>query len=301
MTAPLWMLRVTAISAAALVAVAQQIPDPFFRYEIQDPAYASGEGPLVAIDSAHHNFHTIEGGFAPFSKLLAADGFQVRGFDRRFTRASLDAVDVLVAANALAKQVEKELGAHSESAFKAKEVGAVDRWLRKGGRLLLMVDHMPFPDAAGLLAEALGLRFENGFSADGPDHSTHVVFSREGGTLTDDPITGDVKRVVTFGGSAFMSAGATDLRPLLRLSREAIVVFPSRPSALAPGVPHKTAPGALMGAALAHGKGRVAVFAEAAMFTAQLAGPDRTPMGMNAPEAAENAAFVLNLLRWLAE
>jgi hypothetical protein len=48
------------------------------------------------------------------------------------------------------------------------------------------------------------------------------------------------------------------------------------------------------------GRGRVAVFGEAAMFTAQLAGPERTPVGMNDPAAARNAQLLLNLMRWLA-
>jgi hypothetical protein len=48
------------------------------------------------------------------------------------------------------------------------------------------------------------------------------------------------------------------------------------------------------------GKGRVAVFGEAAMFSAQLEGALRSPMGMNLPAAAENSRFLLNLMRWLA-
>ena len=47
-------------------------------------------------------------------------------------------------------------------------------------------------------------------------------------------------------------------------------------------------------------KGRAAFFGEAAMFSAQLAGADRAPMGMNSPGAEQNAQFVLNLLHWLA-
>jgi hypothetical protein len=35
------------------------------------------------------------------------------------------------------------------------------------------------------------------------------------------------------------------------------------------------------------------------MFTAQLAGPTRWKVGMNSPLAGQNAAFLLNILRWL--
>ncbi|HWQ32061.1 MAG TPA: hypothetical protein VNQ79_04195 [Blastocatellia bacterium] len=63
-----------------------------------------------------------------------------------------------------------------------------------------------------------------------------------------------------------------------------------------PRVPVK---GWLQGAVLKAGKGRVAVFGEAAMFSAQLAGPQRQPMGMNAPTAKQNHQFLLNVMHWL--
>ena len=46
--------------------------------------------------------------------------------------------------------------------------------------------------------------------------------------------------------------------------------------------------------------GRAAFFGEAAMFTAQVAGPDRIPIGMNAPQAEQNFQFVLNVMHWLS-
>ena len=58
--------------------------------------------------------------------------------------------------------------------------------------------------------------------------------------------------------------------------------------------------GMLQGAIRSVGRGRVAVFGEAAMFTAQVTGPDQTPMGMNHPSAGDNAQFVLNVLHWLS-
>ena len=45
---------------------------------------------------------------------------------------------------------------------------------------------------------------------------------------------------------------------------------------------------------------RVAVFGEAAMFSAQLAGPDKRQMGMNAPIASKNPQFLLNVMHWLS-
>ncbi len=62
-------------------------------------------------------------------------------------------------------------------------------------------------------------------------------------------------------------------------------------------VPRIRADGMLQGAALSYGVGRVAVFGEAAMFTAQV--EDDGPFGMNHPEAPQNAQFVLNVMHWL--
>ena len=60
------------------------------------------------------------------------------------------------------------------------------------------------------------------------------------------------------------------------------------------------AEGMLLAAVANAGKGRVALFGEAAMLTAQLWGPERKPGGMNSPEAKYNAQLVLNTLHWLS-
>ena len=66
-----------------------------------------------------------------------------------------------------------------------------------------------------------------------------------------------------------------------------------------PLTPRTRADGMLHGAVLRHGRGRVDVFGEAAMFSAQLAGPQRRPMGMNDPGAPQNPQFLLNVMHWL--
>jgi hypothetical protein len=53
------------------------------------------------------------------------------------------------------------------------------------------------------------------------------------------------------------------------------------------------------GAYKSNGKGKVAVFGEAAMFTAQLAGPEQRRIGMNSDLAPQNYKLVLNVIHWL--
>lgn len=62
----------------------------------------------------------------------------------------------------------------------------------------------------------------------------------------------------------------------------------------------RDASGQLQGAALKVGRGRIAAFGEAGMFTAQLSEQTGQPVGMNHPDAAHNARFILNVLHWLA-
>ena len=50
-----------------------------------------------------------------------------------------------------------------------------------------------------------------------------------------------------------------------------------------------------------HGQGRVAVFGEAAQFSAQISGTGARPMGMNHPNAPHNARFLLDVMVWLAD
>ena len=66
-----------------------------------------------------------------------------------------------------------------------------------------------------------------------------------------------------------------------------------------PTTPVRKVGGWLQGATKRTGRGRVAFFGEAAMFSAQVTGAQRRPMGMNAPMAEQNAQFALNVLHWL--
>ena len=70
-------------------------------------------------------------------------------------------------------------------------------------------------------------------------------------------------------------------------------------SSKTPSIP---AEGLLQGAVFRHGDGRVAVFGEAAMFSAQerIRKGERTLMGMNRPDAEQNPQFLLNVMRWLS-
>jgi len=60
-----------------------------------------------------------------------------------------------------------------------------------------------------------------------------------------------------------------------------------------------SAAGRAQGIAMSLGKGRVVVLGEAAMLSAQLAGPNRIAFGMNRP-GLDNKQIALNIMHWLS-
>jgi len=49
---------------------AQQVADSTYNPIILNPEYETGKGPVVFIDSGHHNFHTKDWRYKPFANLL---------------------------------------------------------------------------------------------------------------------------------------------------------------------------------------------------------------------------------------
>lgn len=268
--------------------LAQQVADTLFRPAIEKPAYAMRKGPVVLIDEAHFNFHTARGRYLPFGELLRRDGYVVKASAEKFAAEALKGAGTLVISNALNEMNSGDWEGPTLPAFTPEEVETVRDWVRGGGSLLLIIDHVPFPAAADELAKAFGARFLNGVAY--KDSTGRLVFRRSDGTLIDHPVTQAIDSVATFTGSPFTLDAPG--RPLLVFGPEVRAWQPSDSSEV-------SVAGQLQGAVIRFGKGRVALFGEAAMFTAQLAGLDQHPMGMNASIARQNPQFLLNVMHWL--
>lgn len=135
--------------------LAEQRADPKYNPNLARVAYLTA-GPVVAVDQAHNNLHTLDGSYAAFGKLLAADGYRLRRFVEPFSAQSLRGVGVLIVANARSLSP-------GTSAFCRDEIVAVQDWVDQGGSLLLIADHAPFGTAASRLAEAFGVDMGAGF------------------------------------------------------------------------------------------------------------------------------------------
>ena len=302
------MVRQFLLSGILLLAAtgtvpAQQVPDLKYNPPIPRPAYESGMGPRVAIDDAHHNFHTVDGRYKPCAALLRRDGYRVDGLDKPSSADSLQAVDVLLIANPLHERNIRDWSLPNPSAFTPDEIAAIRDWVEKGGSLLLIADHMPFPGAAGELAKAFGVRFSNGYARRGLRRSGPPDIFEHGTGLQECAITlgradGEkVTKVATFGGSAFKPP--RDATPVFVFRANSVSFETKRAPGITPDATEIPIEGWCQGAVLKVGHGRVAIFGEAAMFSAQLAGPRKRPMGMNAPEAKQNHQLLLNVMHWL--
>jgi hypothetical protein len=130
-----------------------------------------------------------------------------------------------------------------------------------------------------------------------------AYFYRKDNTLLSCAITNGrnanelVNKVVTFTGQAFKTpAGATTIlrfdKRYLLLETDTAWVFDSRTR-------YTPIEGWSQGAYMKYGRGRLVMFGEAAMFTAQLAGASKARVGMNSDFADENYKLLLNIIHWL--
>jgi hypothetical protein len=288
------------VVALCTAAHAQQSPDPNFNPHVEHPAYTKNF-PRVLFDEAHNNFHTTTGRYKPFVDLVFSDGYHVAANRKPFSKESLQSFKILVIANALGAEEMDDEGA-DKPAFTEEECDAVRDWVANGGALLLIADHAPFGAASQILAKRFDVEMSKGFVFDPehsvPDNPTLLIFSRENKLLLDHPITQGrndnerINRVQTFTGQA-LKGGPKGAAQLLLLAATA------KDQADPMGGEKKSVAGQAQGIAFKLAKGRVVMLGEAAMLSAQVAGPENFKMGMNVP-GNDNRQFALNVMHWLS-
>ncbi|MBX9600849.1 MAG: hypothetical protein K2X35_07590 [Bryobacteraceae bacterium] len=290
------MTRLAGLCLLTAALTAQQVSDTEFKPPIDKPAFPAATGPVIAIDEAHNNFHTRDGRYLTFANLLERDGYKVVASKSEFRGDALKPFKILVIANALSRANPGKWEKPVEPGFTDEEAAVLEKWVRDGGSLWMMIDHFPMPGVFEPVTRAFHLKFLNGYVVDeaapGP-----LVFSKEKGTLKQHPVTDGVDMVATFTGSAFQMPGGV---PLLEFPAGPVSQMVERSYVVTPDTARIPVKGWLQGGLMRHGKGRLAVFGEAAMFSAQLGGPNRAPMGMNAPVARENPTLLRRVALWLA-
>ena len=168
--------------------------------------------------------------------------------------------------------------------------------------MFLIADHMPFPGAAEDLAKKFGFELNNGYAYDTTGTDT-VLFIRGDGTLTDNIITKGrneqekVDSIYSFTGQAFQIPD--DTTPVLLCNNNFVSVMPDTAWNFKDDTPQIPVAGCSQGSYKNFGKGRVVVWGEAAMFSAQIAGEKKAKVGMNSPKAKSNYQLLLNIIHWL--
>lgn len=270
---------------------------------VDAPRFRRGEGPRIAVDEGHHEVHSLSTTYRPFATVLRQEGYRVEAYRAGFTAAELTGVDLLVIANALhASNVERwELP--TPSAFDPEEIAALVAWVEGGGRLWLIADHMPFPGAADALARALGFTFHNGFAftrIEGGYRGGPEDHRRADGTVLPHAVTAGVDQVRSFTGQAFEAPRDADV---LLTMPDACVLLLTRVAWVFDGAEERPCPGWPIAAVRTLGRGRVAVFGEAAMLSARWAETPEgyRPVGFQAEEAVDNVRLLRNVAAWLTE
>ncbi len=271
----------------------EQRNDPSFSPVVANPRFTKSNAPTVAIDEGHLNFHTIGGRFKPFADVLKADGCSVVAHKGAFTTESLNKIEILVIANAFTAK-------GSGSAFTRDETNLLKAWVTNGGALMLIADHQPYGEAASMLADVFGCRMSGGFVR--RNGSGRIVFSQDNGQLAEHAITHGLEEekpvtsVKSFTGQALKLS--EQFTPLMLLGEGCTLRYDAGERGGAAATLQDVS-GWSQGGVAKLGKGRIAIFGEAGMFSAQITG-SRRKMGMGAEGAEQNQQFLLNVIRWLA-
>ncbi len=283
-------------------AAAQQVADTGYAPLIENPAYSYHKGPVVYIDEGHYNFHTRGDRYLPFARLLERDGYRIKGYSGPFQVNRLDKGSILVISNALNAANVQNWYKPVYSAFTPEEIEIVRKWVEGGGSLFLIADHMPMGGGAAEMAAAFGFGFTDGFALD-TAQAGPALFCRTNGTLGDNIMTNgqgpaeQVDSIYSFTGQAFTIP--EDAISVLTFNEKYLLLLSDTAWVFNDRTVFKPIKGWSQLAYKEYGRGRVVMSGEAAMFTAQLAGPQLYPAGMNSPFARHNYRLLLNIIHWL--
>jgi hypothetical protein len=299
-----FLLMIIQFSNNSLVAqITNTKPDSLYDPKIITPAYPKNKGPHIYLDEGHYNRHTYGGlgSFIAFKNVLSKDGYQVVSFKDQFTTNSLQDVRLMVIALA---QNKKNVGESrwfnpTFSAFKRSEIIAVKKWVENGGSLFLIVDHHPFAGAAKDLAKEFGFRLFNGHAEDTIRYPSY--FHRTNNTLFSNVITNGrditekIDSIITFSGSAIKLPD--DALPIMTFDDGWLLWLPDTAWNFKNIAPESIS-GLAQGAFINFGKGKIVIFADGNMFSAQ----DTSwggKMGFIDPNAKYNYKLLLNVVHYL--
>jgi hypothetical protein len=287
------------------VVLSQQIVDSTFTINLKTPAYSYNNGPVILVDEYHNNDMSIKNRMNPLIRILRQDGYKIQPNTGPFRLNILKKANTLVVISPLHGSNVDNWKLPTPSAFDPKEIKELIQWIDEGGNLLLVADHMPFPGAVKELSDHLGVEWYNGFVIDSVNWG-NSVFSKRDGTLKHHRLLNGrnqnerVNWVATYYGSGFQIKDST-ITGIFGFDNPDTVSYQTQEAwKMYPDTPTIPANDLFQAAVLKRGKGRVAIIGEASLFSAQLVGKNKNPIGINFPNDGQNLQFVLNIFHWLS-
>jgi hypothetical protein len=279
-----------------------QAPDYNYISKKILPVYPTGKGPVIYFDEAHNNIHTLNDRLLVTGNLLERDGYIVKPLKSKlFSKEVLRKCKIFVISNALNDKNVDDWTNPTFSAFTEDEIENIKNWVGGGGSLLLIIDHMPIPGAAYNLAKKFGFELRNGHAKAQPEKDNY--FYRAKNTLSENIITNGrnhserIDSILSFDGSGFIIP--EDATSILTFDSTYYQWDPKSVWDLISVKPYSIN-GFSQAAFKKFGKGKIVIYGEAMMFTAQLgAGLSWIKLGMNSEKCPNNYRLFLNTIHWL--
>jgi hypothetical protein len=279
----------------------------------------SEEMPVILFDLGHNNYrydYGIENAEPIFEQFISEHGFLIRELEGPISESALADVDIFHTDNALSPENVGNWSLPTPSAFTAAEIEVLLAWVRDGGSLLIVIEHMPMGGSYSALASALGVEISNGFAVDGSllsDYSAETVaaagnllFSRADGTLADHAIVrgsrpfGPIEHLATDNGSAFTLP--PESTSLLIFPANAVSLEPTTAWDFSKDTPSTPVAGWSQAGTMKFGNGRIAILGDSYLISAPaFLEPPYIEDEDEAERGAHNHQFTLNLYRWLSD
>ena len=245
--------------------------------------------PVISFDQAHNNRHLFldkenkPGSYYGFGQLAEALGCKMQILTENVDSSILNQTDLLVIACPVAENNEP---------YTMGEINTIRSWVREGGALLLITDHIPFSQSAVSLARAFDIQFTIGTvvdyaQADKTIYEPGRIIYSTGKYSHESAILNNTNSIITYAGQGLKKINGTS-DTLLRFSPYAYYEDDAGQDFNAKGYSQLIA--------FQFGKGKVAVTGEAAFLTAQIKGDEL--IGLN-NRRYENELLCSNLLNWL--
>ncbi|MFZ4715193.1 MAG: hypothetical protein ACOYL6_15835 [Bacteriovoracaceae bacterium] len=274
---------------------------PEFHPKTKNPAFTDNH-PKICFDEGHNNLAVDQGFYSPVLELLESDGYQIIHIKEKFTHEILKGCNTIYisAVRGHSDYSNKELS--NKSAFTHLEIQNIKKWVKSGGSLLLMTDHKPMSNAAGDLLLQFGIvgslnnvRNEDfkvpPFSDPGIFYISDNLMNQESPIVKGRNEDERLKKIFFFYGQALK--GPKDADVFLRFGANSKIggLYDE------PVIPINDYPAAAI--AIKFGKGRVASFGDATVFTSKLDLWQNEKTGINR-DGSDNVQMALNVFHWLS-